>query len=180
MDIGYTSQGGVVSPPVVEEHQQEAKEKPKSITSSKQKRRGNLSRKRKLGRFQFQPQLVLENNGSVARDHLASERTFLAYVRTSLSLATTGVGLVQLFTVASQATPPNPISPKVQNFARPLGSTLVLFGFVVLLLGVYRYFVNQTALTQGHITVARISVYAITLILSTIVIIVFAVLVSAQ
>jgi hypothetical protein len=38
------------------------------------------------------PTLVLENSGSVARDHLASERTFLAYVRTSLTIATAGVG----------------------------------------------------------------------------------------
>lgn len=37
------------------------------------------------------PSLVLENNGSVARDHLAAERTFLAYVRTSLVCATMGV-----------------------------------------------------------------------------------------
>lgn len=38
------------------------------------------------------PSLLLENSGSVARDHLASERTFLAYVRTSLALASAGVG----------------------------------------------------------------------------------------
>lgn len=36
--------------------------------------------------------LTLKNSGSVARDHLALERTFLAYVRTSLGLATAGVG----------------------------------------------------------------------------------------
>lgn len=36
--------------------------------------------------------LVLDNSGSVARDHLASERTFLAYVRTSLALSSAGVG----------------------------------------------------------------------------------------
>jgi hypothetical protein len=36
--------------------------------------------------------LVLENSGSVARDHLASERTFLAYVRTSLTIASAAVG----------------------------------------------------------------------------------------
>ncbi|KAF8830256.1 hypothetical protein HHX47_DHR2000543 [Lentinula edodes] len=45
----------------------------------------------------FNPQLILENNGSVARDHLASERTFLAYVRTSLAIASTGVGGSMLF-----------------------------------------------------------------------------------
>ena len=43
-------------------------------------------------RDHFQPTLVLENAGSVARDHLASERTFLAYVRTSLAIASSGVG----------------------------------------------------------------------------------------
>ena len=42
--------------------------------------------------YRFQPSLVLENCGSVARDHLATERTFLAYVRTSLTIASAGVG----------------------------------------------------------------------------------------
>lgn len=36
--------------------------------------------------------VTLENSGSVARDHLASERTFLAYMRTSLTIASAGVG----------------------------------------------------------------------------------------
>lgn len=36
--------------------------------------------------------LTLQNSGSVARDHLASERTFLAYMRTSLAIASSGVG----------------------------------------------------------------------------------------
>lgn len=40
----------------------------------------------------FSLSLTLKNTGSVARDHLASERTFLAYVRTSLSFASAGVG----------------------------------------------------------------------------------------
>lgn len=36
--------------------------------------------------------LRLQNCGSVARDHLALERTFLAYMRTSLTVASAGVG----------------------------------------------------------------------------------------
>ncbi|KAF8645918.1 hypothetical protein AX16_007480 [Volvariella volvacea WC 439] len=36
--------------------------------------------------------LRLENVGIVARDHLALERTFLSYIRTSLALTSAGVG----------------------------------------------------------------------------------------
>jgi hypothetical protein len=49
-------------------------------------RSGSLCNVRKL------VELRLENSGSVARDHLACERTFLAYMRTSLAIAASGVG----------------------------------------------------------------------------------------
>ena len=52
----------------------------------------------------FHVKLVLTNTGSVARDHLALERTFLAYVRTSLAIASAGVGACSLF---HDAEPPN-------------------------------------------------------------------------
>ena len=47
-------------------------------------------------------ELRLENSGSVARDHLASERTFLAYMRTSLAIASSGVGESPLFSFGAQ------------------------------------------------------------------------------
>ena len=36
--------------------------------------------------------LVLQNSGNLARDHLSAERTWLAYMRTGLLIAGTGVG----------------------------------------------------------------------------------------
>ncbi|KAL2431364.1 hypothetical protein ABEF95_007110 [Exophiala dermatitidis] len=49
----------------------------------------------------------LENKGSVARDHLALERTFLAWLRTSLAFASIGIAITQLFrlntTIASRS-----------------------------------------------------------------------------
>ncbi|CAI7623182.1 unnamed protein product [Penicillium bialowiezense] len=45
--------------------------------------------------------LELENKGSVARDHLALERTFLAWMRTSLAFASIGIAVTQLFRLNS-------------------------------------------------------------------------------
>ncbi|KAJ4490163.1 hypothetical protein J3R30DRAFT_3278754 [Lentinula aciculospora] len=126
----------------------------------------------------FKPTLVLENSGSVARDHLALERTFLAYVRTSLAIASTGVALVQLFTVSSAET--SALGNKIQSFARPLGSTSVCLGIVVLLIGLLRYFTVQTALTEGNFPVSRLMIGGITLILLAIITTVFAVLIAGR
>ncbi|GAA5906398.1 hypothetical protein JCM8208_004644 [Rhodotorula glutinis] len=53
----------------------------------------------------------LENRGSVARDHLASERTFLAWLRTSLGLASIGIAITQLFRLPSTTTTSSTPSP---------------------------------------------------------------------
>ncbi|KAL4258083.1 Inner Membrane YidH-like protein [Pleurotus pulmonarius] len=133
---------------------------------------------------QLQPMLVLENSGSVARDHLASERTFLAYVRTSLAVASTGVALVQLFTIAVNTSPSSmpptfePTSKRLQSLARPLGATTVIFGMIVLTIGMTRYFTIQTALTKGMFPVARMVISGITFGLSVLVVIVFGVLMA--
>ncbi|KAJ8590216.1 hypothetical protein M405DRAFT_737254 [Rhizopogon salebrosus TDB-379] len=124
--------------------------------------------------------LVLQNKGNVARDHLASERTYLAYVRTSLACASAGVALVQLFTLSSPTTA-NVLSQggiDLERFARPLGATMVLFGLFILILGVARYFMTQAALVRGFFPVARNSLAAVAFILGAIVSIVFGVLVA--
>ncbi|KAF7317956.1 DUF202 domain-containing protein [Mycena kentingensis (nom. inval.)] len=130
---------------------------------------------------------TLENSGSVARDHLASERTFLAYVRTSLAIASTGVALVQLFTIAAN-TPEDdstaltfmPTTRRVQQWARPLGATMVIFGLMVLALGTLRYFRIQQALVGGMYPVARLTAAFITFVLASVTAVVFAVLLSAN
>ena len=100
-------------------------------------------------------ELRLENSGSVARDHLASERTFLAYMRTSLAIASSGVGesplfkyqtilradysilffyvaLVQFFSTASESA-----RSWHHVYIRPLGASTVIVGLLVLFIGLF-------------------------------------------
>ncbi|GAA5826526.1 hypothetical protein JCM5353_003039 [Sporobolomyces roseus] len=60
----------------------------------------------------------LENKGSVARDHLASERTFLAWLRTSLALASIGIAITQLFRLPASTTSSTPTQPSSDSLAR--------------------------------------------------------------
>ncbi|KAI0275957.1 hypothetical protein BGY98DRAFT_920005 [Russula aff. rugulosa BPL654] len=119
----------------------------------------------------FSLSLTLRNTGSVARDHLASERTFLAYVRTSLSFASAGVG---------STTSASPNQPVVASYARPLGATLIAFGMAVLGMGTYRYFLIQRLLPQGVFPAARFSVFLQAVSLAALTGIVFGILVAVR
>ncbi|KAF8574322.1 hypothetical protein K439DRAFT_1642297 [Ramaria rubella] len=128
---------------------------------------------------------VLENSGSVARDHLANERTWLAYVRTSLAIAGTGVALVQLFTIA-ESEENNGTSERagpgltLQRFARPLGATTVIVALCILGMGVMRYFKIQRAMTEGKFPVARNTVVMITVVLAALVAVTFGMLIGVS
>ncbi|TRM57509.1 hypothetical protein BD626DRAFT_439539 [Schizophyllum amplum] len=137
----------------------------------------------------YDPSLVLENSGSVARDHLANERTFLAYTRTSLVIASTGVALVQLFTISANTNAANdsssstsssftPTSPRLAQYARPLGAATIAFGIFVLGVGLTRHLTIQRALLRGQFPAARLLVAGIALGLAVLVVVVFGVVVS--
>jgi uncharacterized membrane protein YidH (DUF202 family) len=90
------------------------------------------------------PSLTLLNSGSVARDHLASERTFLAYVRTSVSVVGIGVALVQLLLmgVERSGTGDGPMlrAEGLKAYAPVLGGVIISFGVVLLLIGTAYFF----------------------------------------
>ncbi|KAJ6483447.1 hypothetical protein DFH09DRAFT_949860 [Mycena vulgaris] len=122
--------------------------------------------------------LVLENSGSVARDQLASERTFLAYVRTSLTLASAGVALARLLTLSERLRTQIfiPLRP-FERYARPLAVASIFLGLYIFFVGVSRYFAVQAALSRDNFPVTRVRLCVIALALGAIVSVVFGLLI---
>ncbi|PBK67389.1 hypothetical protein ARMSODRAFT_306768 [Armillaria solidipes] len=118
--------------------------------------------------------LTLQNNGSVARDHLASERTFLAYIRTSLALASAGVALVQFFSISSID------SGHIQIYARPIGAATIVLAILLLFIAVIRFFSVQAYLTRGLFPVTRASVFVVFAFLMALIVVVFGALISQR
>lgn len=99
--------------------------------------------------------LYLENKGTVARDHLANERTFLAWLRTSLSFISLGIGVTQLFRLNSKS------GSGVHEYGKPLGAIFIILGIATLLLGFSRFFHVQALLTKNHFPATRLSILSL-------------------
>ncbi|GJP93064.1 PF02656 domain protein [Aspergillus niger] len=126
--------------------------------------------------------LELENKGSVARDHLALERTFLAWLRTSLAFASIGIAVTQLFRLNSAGSNANsanmsahmsPLlssaaydptigvtsaSSRLRSISKPLGTTFIGVAILILLVGFHRYFESQYWIIRGKFPASRGSV----------------------
>lgn len=83
------------------------------------------------------------------RDHLALERTFLGYLRTSLALAMAGVIIAQLFRLQHTANPNLNLGFFVLGI--PLAAVFIGFGMVVLLIGAFRFWRQQNAIIRGKV-----------------------------
>lgn len=88
----------------------------------------------------------LKAKGNTARDHLANERTYLAWFRTSISLITLGIGIIQVYHVSEA---------KHKTFGRALGLIFVMASILFLYFGNVRYFHAQWALQHGNFPASR-------------------------
>lgn len=84
----------------------------------------------------------IPNHGSAARDHLANERTFLAWVRTALGMVGLGVLIVKVLKVD--------LLPATVS-----GLTLIALGGGSLVYASYRYMQVARLLAEGRFPVAR-------------------------
>ncbi|KAF7864074.1 hypothetical protein EAF04_007039 [Stromatinia cepivora] len=81
------------------------------------------------------------------RDHLAVERTFLAYLRTSLALSMLGVSVAQLFRLQHSPMP----NPLIGFFVlgKPLACICQFAAITTLLIGIIRSWRHQNTIVRG-------------------------------
>ncbi|CAD0082328.1 unnamed protein product, partial [Aureobasidium vineae] len=85
------------------------------------------------------------------RDHLANERTFLAYQRTSLALSMLGIVTAQLFSLQRS---PDPKSDPVFGYhtvGKPLAGLFQSAAIVVILIGGHRFWRQQMNMARGKV-----------------------------
>src|ERR1043165_5490705 len=95
-----------------------------------------------------------------AAEHLANERTFLAWVRTSIALISLGFVLARL----SRALPDADAATahRLAAKALPLGVGMVAFGALLTVLAAWRYHLVNHAIESGRVKDDRALVWFVT------------------
>ena len=82
----------------------------------------------------------VQNDGNTARDHLANERTYLAWVRTAITVLTLGLAIAKF----------DPTGNGVF-----IGCSFIVLSMVLFVYSKLRYDENSTAIQQGRFMVMK-------------------------
>ena len=109
---------------------------------------------------------LVENTGSVARDHLANERTFLAWARTGLGFLALGIGIDSIQSQQALSSGDSLKFDKQKLQMSALGC--IGTGGLILLNATRRFYSVQRALLQGKFRLAHGSITGIATLASCI------------
>jgi putative membrane protein len=96
-------------------------------------------------------------DGRKASEHLANERTFLAWVRTSIAIMSLGFVVAKfglwLRELASRLAPRTPAHGS--GFSGPVGMGMIAFGGALALLAAWRFHTVNRQIERGRVSVDR-------------------------
>jgi putative membrane protein len=99
-----------------------------------------------------------------ARDHLANERTFLAWVRTSVAIVVFGFAIGRFAIAMRQLTAFQGVASKTTGLSVWMGMSSILAGVVMVVAGLVRYRKVRAQLDQGKFEPAGFIVDLVTIL----------------
>lgn len=99
-----------------------------------------------------------------ARDHLANERTFLAWVRTSVAIVVFGFAIGRFAIALRQLAAFQGHASKTTGFSVWMGMTSILAGVMMVVAGLLRYRKTRAQLDQGKFEPAGFIVDLVTIL----------------
>ncbi len=99
-----------------------------------------------------------------ARDHLANERTFLAWVRTSVAIVVFGFAIGRFAIAMRQLTEFQGHGSKTTGFSVWMGMSSILAGVVMAVAGLARYRKTRAQLDEGRFEPAGFVVDLVTIL----------------
>ncbi len=99
-----------------------------------------------------------------ARDHLANERTFLAWVRTSVAIVVFGFAIGRFAIAMRQLTAFQGVASKTTGLSVWMGMSSILAGVVMVVAGLARYRRTRAQLDEGKFEPAGFIVDLVTIL----------------
>lgn len=105
------------------------------------------------------------DRSALAREHLANERTFLAWIRTSLALTGFGFAVAKFGTWITQLSGKSGQGDSEGDHGLSVGIAMIIAGGVLAVLAAWRHRVTSRQIESGTVKAAGRSVLIITLLI---------------